>query len=112
MEHQHQDNQGLSADLRHANSGNPTPMLNSQKAKNISPSFNRFMYGAFIVLSAYFAITGQWATAAANLGIGLIFDPFDQKIKWQDRPFYQRALLIIHLSIVLILFALEFAGKI
>ncbi len=37
--------------------------------------FNRFMYGAFVLLSAYYLIIGNdLSSAVANLGIGLIFD--------------------------------------
>jgi len=34
-----------------------------------------------------------------NLGIALAFDPFDQNQTWKDRPFWQKAWLILHLAI-------------
>lgn len=49
--------------------------------------------------------------AASNLGIALIFDPFNQQKKWNDRPLYQRVWLIVHVMLVFGLFAISFAGK-
>ncbi|MEY4929732.1 MAG: hypothetical protein RI909_456 [Bacteroidota bacterium] len=68
--------------------------------------FNRIMYGGFLLLAIYFLITKDVSSAMSNLGIGLIFDPFDQKITWQQRPRYQKLWLIVHLSIVLGLVAI------
>jgi len=74
--------------------------------------FNRIMYGAFVLLSAYYLIIGNdLSSAMANLGIGLIFDPFDQKITWQHRPLYQRAWLLIHVSLVFVLLAIILAER-
>jgi len=42
--------------------------------------------------------------AAASLGIALAFDPFDQDQKWNDRPTWQKAVLIIHLGLVAAMF--------
>jgi hypothetical protein len=44
--------------------------------------------------------------ATASLGIGLAFDPFDQEQKWNDRPTWQKAVLIIHLALVAAMFGL------
>ncbi len=74
--------------------------------RDLSPAFNRFMYGMFFVLAIYFAIRGDWKSAAANLGIGLIFDPFDQKMKWEDRPLYQKLVLFIQAGSSLTIFVL------
>lgn len=76
--------------------------------KNISSAFNRWLYGAFVILSAYFLIRGDIMTAASNLGISLIFDPFDQAVKWNDRKPYQRIWLFVHVAIVLALFIVGF----
>ncbi len=70
-----------------------------------SVMFNRSMYGAFVLLSIYFFIRGDVASAMSNLGIALIFDPFDQKIKWNDRPHYQRIWLFVHVGLVFALLA-------
>lgn len=71
----------------------------------MSPAIARVMYGLFVAMSAYFLIfSHDVLTAASNMGIALIFDPFDQAVKWQDRPMWQRAWLIVHVAIVFGLF--------
>jgi hypothetical protein len=42
--------------------------------------------------------------ATASLGIALAFDPFNQEQKWNDRPTWQKAVLIIHLGFVAAMF--------
>ena len=62
---------------------------------------NRAMYGAFVLLCLYFFLTGSFEDAVANLGIALIFDPFDQTVRWDHRPRWQRVWLTAHLGILL-----------
>ena len=69
--------------------------------KDRATIFNRFLYGTFAVLAIYFLATHRIAEAMSNLGIALIFDPFDQKVTWSNRPAYQQIWLVVHLSIVL-----------
>jgi len=38
------------------------------------------------------------------MGIALAFDPFDQEQAWKERPNWQKAVLIIHLAVVVALF--------
>jgi len=77
---------------------------NSQ-VKTSSFKFNRWGYGAFVVVSLYFLlISKDLGSAVANLGIALVFDPFDQSVPWNRRPLYQRIWLIIHLAILFGLF--------
>ena len=62
--------------------------------------FNRLMYSAFLLIAAYaFFFRGEYGDAAANLGIGLIFDPFNPEQPWRERPGYQRTWLIVHLCL-------------
>ncbi len=42
----------------------------------------------------------DYMQSAASLGIGLAFDPFNPEQKWNDRPTWQKAILIIHLALV------------
>jgi hypothetical protein len=42
--------------------------------------------------------------AAASLGIGMAFDTFDPEQKWNDRPTWQKAVLIIYLALVSAMF--------
>jgi hypothetical protein len=71
--------------------------------KPASIKFNRILYGAFVMLSLYFLLTGSYGDAASNLGIALIFDPFDQTVRWDNRPRWQRVWLIAHLLIMAVI---------
>ncbi len=74
----------------------------NSKPKEFSLIFNRIMYAAFVLLSLYFFVTKHdLGTAISNLGIALVFDPFDQKMMWSNRPLYQRVWLIAHVSLVI-----------
>ncbi len=64
--------------------------------------FNRWAYGAFLMLVAYFALSGQYSDAIINLGIALVFDPFDTTVTWAKRPLWQRAWMLVHLAILLV----------
>lgn len=66
-----------------------------------SNKINRYAYLVYLALVVYLVCKGDYDWAVTNLGIALIFDPFDAAVKWQDRPAYQRAWLIAHLGIVL-----------
>lgn len=71
-------------------------------------NFNRILYIGFVLLSAYFAIFRQdFGQAAIQAGIALAFDPFNPEQKWNDRPIWQRAWLIIHLGCTAALFGLQ-----
>jgi hypothetical protein len=67
--------------------------------------FNRILYVGFVLLGIYQAtISKDYMQAAASLGIAMAFDPFNQEQKWQDRPVWQKAVLIIHLALVAAMF--------
>ena len=67
--------------------------------------FNKFIYIGFLLLGAYqLLFTKDYMQAVSSFGIGLAFDPFDQEQKWNDRPTWQKAVLIIHLALVAGLF--------
>ena len=71
--------------------------------------FNRFLYIGFLLLGLYQAIFSKdYMQAAASLGIGLAFDPFNVEQKWNDRPTWQKAVLIIHLVFVAAMFGFGF----
>ena len=63
--------------------------------------FYRMAYGLFLLLVAYYLFKGDIENATINMGIALIFDPFDPQVKWGSRRLYQRAWLIIHLALTL-----------
>ncbi|GEM55191.1 hypothetical protein B0A58_04015 [Flavobacterium branchiophilum NBRC 15030 = ATCC 35035] len=67
--------------------------------------FNKFIYLGFLILGTYQAIFNHdYVQAASSFGIGLAFDPFDPEQKWNDRPQWQKAVLLIHLGITAVLF--------
>ena len=62
---------------------------------------NKFAYAAFLLLGLYQAlIRKDYMEAAACFGIGLVFDPFNTDQKWNDRPQWQKAVLITNLAIM------------
>lgn len=79
--------------------------------KDVTPVFSKIGYVAFVVLTVYFLATNQIMSAASNLGIALIFDPFNQQQKWNDRPLYQRVWLLVHVAVVFGLFMYGFLLK-
>jgi len=67
----------------------------------MNSSFNKFLYIGFLLLGLYQAfISKNYMQATASLGIGMAFDPFNQAQKWNDRPTWQKAVLIIQLALV------------
>jgi hypothetical protein len=75
----------------------------TDKEKTQTIRIYRYTYGLYLLLVLYLLVRGDIENATINLGIALIFDPFDVNLKWQDRPLYQRVWLLVHL-------ALTFAG--
>ena len=67
--------------------------------------FNKFLYLGFLLLGLFQAFFSKdYMQATASLGIALAFDPFDPEQKWNDRPTWQKAVLIVHLGLVAALF--------
>jgi hypothetical protein len=81
------------------------------KSPDKSALFNRILYSGFLFMGIYFLATKDISSAMSNLGIGLIFDPFDQKVSWQQRPLYQKIWLLVHLSVVLVLVTFLVANR-
>lgn len=71
--------------------------------------FNRLMYAALVAFALYEVLWPQdYLAAAANMGISLIFDPFDGNVGFSARPLWQRTWLIIHLVLLFGLFIVHF----
>lgn len=70
--------------------------VNQQKQ---SVQVNRYGYILYLILVGYLFIQGDIEWATINMGIALVFDPFDASVKWNDRPLYQKLWLIVHLAI-------------
>jgi MFS superfamily sulfate permease-like transporter len=57
---------------------------------------NRILHIGFILLACLqFVIYEEPSAALGSLGISLAFDPFDQQVKWSNRPVWQKAWLIV-----------------
>jgi|APGre2960657404_1045060.scaffolds.fasta_scaffold257806_2 hypothetical protein len=69
---------------------------------NKAQQFIKVGYVLFIVLAIYhLLINKNLIDCAMNLGIALVFDPFDQNVSWNNRPKWQRTWLIVHVLIAL-----------
>ncbi len=68
---------------------------------------NKFLYVGFLLLGLFQAIFSRnYMDAAASLGIGLAFDPFNTEQRWGERPVWQKTVLIINLALVATAFGL------
>jgi len=73
------------------------------KPKDWSKSFNKILYAGFLLISLFYLLFSKnIPEAVASLGIALIFDPFNPKQPWGQRPLYQRIWLFVHVGIVLL----------
>ncbi|MCF8429400.1 MAG: hypothetical protein K9G64_04640 [Bacteroidia bacterium] len=67
--------------------------------------FSKYLYIGFIIMGLHQTFfTKDYMQAASYMGIGLAFDPFDVEQKWNERPTWQKVVLIVHLAIVAALF--------
>jgi hypothetical protein len=67
--------------------------------------FNKFLYIGFLIIGSFQALYNKdYMSAASSFGIGLAFDPFDADQKWNERPIWQKAILITQIAIVAALF--------
>lgn len=72
--------------------------MSNNKPGKLDLKWYRFAYGGFVLLSLYFLfISKDLGSAVSNAGIALVFDPFDQRVQWNDRPLWQKVWLITHL---------------
>ena len=72
------------------------------KTEIMKTPFNRFLYIGFVLMGIFqAAFSKDFMQAASSLGIALAFDT-DQK--WNDRPIWQKIVLILHLAVVAGLF--------
>lgn len=80
---------------------------NSEKVRSTNIHFNKWAYG---LLSAsgilIFLISNDKMMGLTNLALALAFDPFDQTVKWNSRPRFQKIWLIVHITALLLLMVL------
>jgi len=78
----------------------------------MNSNFNLFLYIGFSTLGLYYFIfQNDVNNAVVNFALALAFDPFDEKVSWQNRPVWQKAWLIIHLTLALTGFGVMIFGK-
>jgi|688.fasta_scaffold911134_2 hypothetical protein len=63
-------------------------------------NFNKFLYLGFIILGSFYLFQKDIGQTLIYFGIALAFDPFNIEQKWNERPTWQKIVLITHLSIV------------
>jgi hypothetical protein len=63
-------------------------------------NFNKFLYIEFVILGGVYLFQKDIGQTLIFFGIALAFDPFNVEQKWNDRPNWQKIILITHLSIV------------
>jgi hypothetical protein len=74
--------------------------MKEEKAKTIPVAYARIGYGVFVVLGLYHVVVNHdLIEGAGSMAIGLIFDPFDDQIPWNERPRWQKIWLVAHLGI-------------
>ena len=81
---------------------NKTP---TAKAWNL----NKPGYFAFLLIGIIYLIKKDIGQAVIFWGLALVFDPFDIKVPFIKRPFYQKTWLIVHLAITFSLLVLDFS---
>jgi hypothetical protein len=77
--------------------------------RTFSTRFHRVAYTLMVLLGCYFFFFSADTTmGAANMGIALIFDPFDQQVPFGKRPVWQRVWLVVHLLVMATMAVLAF----
>lgn len=64
--------------------------------KQLGPIFYGLLVGITFMQWLYFK---DLTNAAIAFNLALAFDPFNQNQKWVDRPLWQRAWLVVHVTI-------------
>lgn len=81
--------------------------LNGKTRLNYLPQWlNRLMYVAFTLAGLLLLVKGDLGEALVPLGLALIFDPFDPEVSLNDRLWYQKGILFIHLIVLYVAIAL------
>lgn len=84
----------------------------NNKTSKAEVTLMRGMYAGFILLSIYFLLfSNDKLSGLSNFALSLAFDPFDSRVKWNDRPRWQRVWLVVHLVLLLGLMVYVFTAK-
>lgn len=64
----------------------------------MNTKFNKYIHIAFVLYGIYVVfVEKNLGSALIYLGLALAFDPFNQSQKWDERPKWQRGVLIAEL---------------
>lgn len=68
--------------------------------------FNRTLFVLMISLAVIFTFLGDYGMAASDMGLALVFDPFNASVPWSSRPLVQRIVPLMVLVMTIGLFVL------
>ncbi len=74
-------------------------------------SISRVLYIGFLVFGLFKIVMLNFGEGAIFMGVALAFDPFDAKMMWNNRPFWQKAWLLVHLGVCAASLGLEIGIK-
>lgn len=60
------------------------------KTKPTNTSFNKYAYAAFVVVALIFLAMKDYSQSALFMALALVFDPFNQAVKFGERQVWQR----------------------
>ena len=70
----------------------------------MNTKFNKYIHIAFVLYGLYVVFAEKnFETAFMYFGLALAFDPFDQTQKWNERPKWQRGVLLAELVFTFLL---------
>lgn len=74
--------------------------------------FNKYLYVGFVLVGLFQGLFSKdLGSAMSSLGIALAFNPWGSK-NWKEAPVWQKAILLVHLVLVLGLLVYWFGSKI
>jgi hypothetical protein len=79
--------------------------MQNQNHKSYTGPFNKVLYFGFIFVGLFQVFFSKdYMQGASSFGIALVFDPFNPQQPWNERPTWQKAVLILHLAVVAAVF--------
>lgn len=65
-------------------------------------TFGRGLHLLFVFVGVFHIIQKDWGQALIYLGLGLAFDPFIPSQAWNNKPLWQKMVLLSELILVLV----------
>ena len=65
-------------------------------------TFGRGLHLLFVFVGVFHIIQKDWGQALIYLGLGLAFDPFTPTQAWNNKPLWQKTVLLSELILVLV----------